>query len=421
MENVVGREHYQEMNDAGGACYCTKPFNKETINTEKPIIIYGASVYGELAFLALDALELKAHCFCDRSRKGRYLGIPIIEPNRLLDYKDANIIIASADFFGEIKQWLFEFGCTNVFDMSPLLQMNLQTRKMSNRAKEIYENRNIYINIVEQQHNEGVNLHRVRFVVSERCSLKCRDCSHLMQYYQNPEDVDIKCYITSFDRLLKCVDDIGDLCILGGEPFLNSEIHELISCYAPMSKIHSISVYTNGTVIPNEKNLIALQHDKVTVHISDYGHNRNRINTVAEYFSKYNLKFFIRAYDSWQQGGELKRRDYTDGYKQDIFSKCFERNCYTFLRGKLHRCPRSAHAMNLGAMPDVKDDYVDFTEKNDCADSDLREQIIALLHKPFIEACNYCDGMNNITQHIQPAIQTTMPLHYEQVSNFSIS
>lgn len=42
------------------------------------------------------------------------------------------------------------------------------------------------------EEKDAVILNSIDFIVTERCSLRCRDCSNLMQYYKNPVDEDMQ-------------------------------------------------------------------------------------------------------------------------------------------------------------------------------------------------------------------------------------
>ena len=83
----------------------TVSFGKKTYIENEPVIIYGASVYGELAYVLLKYGGWAVDFFCDKSRdRKQYFGIQVIAPEELDKLKSANIIIASADFFYEIKK-----------------------------------------------------------------------------------------------------------------------------------------------------------------------------------------------------------------------------------------------------------------------------------------------------------------------------
>lgn len=391
----------------------TISFSQSTYIENEPIIVYGASVYGELAYVALRQESLTPDYYCDKSKaRKEYFGIEVKSPEELDDFRNANIIIASADFFYEIKKELEEKGCCHLFDMAEMISKELPKEHLSNRALEMYANRQHYIDIVQNQSEDKLIFNRIQYVVTERCSLRCQDCSHLIQYYQHPQDIDLSKDKSSFELLLEHVDYIAELRILGGEPFMNRNMGQVIEWYHDSKKIQSISVYTNGTIIPSENIISALQKEKVKVHISNYKVNQDKIKNVAKVFDEYHIKYFIRAYDSWQDAGGVEFRNYSLEQKEAIFAECFERNGFTFLKGKLHRCPRVAHAMNLRAMPDVKEDYVELLNWNG-TEEELKEQLKNLQERSWLEGCNYCDGPNNHTQSIPAARQISKPIEYE--------
>ena len=389
----------------------TIPFNKENMKKEMPVIIYGASTYGEIAYAALKKIGINVCYYCDRFVKGEYLGVKVIEPKDLEGFINANIIIASRDYFYDIKNILVKIGCKNIYDMRDLLAIDLSDSRLSVRAMDMYVGRDSYIDVANNQSSEMINFPRIQFVITERCSLRCRDCISLMQYYEKPENVEIEDYIGSFDRLIRVVDNVSELRILGGEPYMNPDVYKVIERYVGLKKIATISVYTNGTIVPNEQNLRALENDKVILHISNYNHNEERVNKLIKEIKKYSIKYFVRNYDAWNDCGKLECKGYSVEEMKKVFSKCFERGCYSFFRGKLHVCPRSAHAMYLKAMPDIKDDYVDLME-NDISDIEIKKQLMNLTKKTYIEACNYCQGPDYSTPNIPAAIQINKPLSY---------
>ena len=394
----------------------TKPFRINNYVTDQKIIIYGASVYGELAYRGLEAIGITPDYFCDQSRERKvYCGIQVISPKQLaMQYKQANIIIASADFFFEIKEALYNFECTNLFDMRFLLEQKLSTQALSPRAQEMYANRQHYINIVNNQGESKVVFNRIQYVVTERCTLRCKDCSHLIPYYKKPENIDVQKHKKAFDLLLEQIDYLAELRILGGEPFLSPDIERLILDYCDNSKIEQISIYTNGTVIPDDNVLVALKRGKVKVHISNYIINEEKIQKLTYVFDQHGIKYFVRKYDSWQESGGVEYRGYTEEQLKEKFSNCFERNGYTFLRGRLYRCPRVAHAVNLQAIPDVKKDYIDLENWGDNA-IQLKKSIGDLQNKAWLDGCNYCEGPDNHIQSIPAALQCRGTIPYTRL------
>jgi organic radical activating enzyme len=382
-------------------------------NTNKEILIYGASVYGELAYRGLEVLNVKPICFVDRAFQGGslYMNTPVIKPQQLVNRRDAIILIASADFYYEILTFLEGMDCENIFDISELLKLEVPENKLSPRALEMYHARENYFSAVS---GTKLTIVHLGLCVTEKCSLKCKDCSFLMPYYQSPQNFDLDLYKTGIDRLLDTVDFIAELRLYGGEPFLNPDLYKIIKWYKYSEKIETISIYTNGTIIPDNQTLSSMETRKVKVHISDYKHNKSKFGRLCEALEPKNISYFIRKYSEWQEAGNLENRSYTDDQCEKIYNSCFATNCYSFVKGKFYVCPRAAHAANLGAIPDNPDDCIDFMDQNYTFD-ELREKLEYLMYsKRFIHACRYCNGLNNHIKGIEPAIQTKGLLTYRK-------
>ena len=103
---------------------------------------------------------------------------------------------------------------------------------------------------------------RIQYVITEKCTLRCKDCSHLIPYYREPENINIQKYKRAFNLLIEQIDYLAELRILGGEPFLSKDMEQLVLDYYMNPKIEQISVYTNGTVIPSDNVIKALKRGR---------------------------------------------------------------------------------------------------------------------------------------------------------------
>lgn len=385
-------------------------FTEKCLNDNQNIIIYGASVYGELTLKGLEKIGLKPMCFVDRARFGsKYFGYKVIHPEELKKYTRDCILIASADFYYEILNYLECIDCENIYDISYLLNQEMEMNDLSNRAKEMYNAKENYFKAVE---GTDLTIIHLGFCVSEKCSLKCRDCSFLMQYYKSPQNIDLEYYKNALDRFIDTIDFISEFRIYGGEPFLNPKMYRLIEWYQDCDKINNLSIYTNGTIIPDQHTLECMKHSKVKVHISDYEHNIDKVNKLVEVLKVEDIAYFIRKYDTWQQAGNLEYKNHSIEELEKIYSRCFATNCYSFLKGKFYACPRAAHAVNLGAMEEIADDMVDFNNESKTKE-ELQAELRDLMHKrKYIQACKYCNGLDNHVEGVKPAIQTREVLKY---------
>jgi len=77
--------------------------------------------------------------------------------------------------------------------------------------------------------DDKFHVSNVDIVITERCSLKCKDCANLMQYYARPNNSDHELLFRSVDKLMKCIDNLYEFRVLGGDPFMNKKMYEIIN------------------------------------------------------------------------------------------------------------------------------------------------------------------------------------------------
>ena len=96
------------------------------------------------------------------------------------------------------------------------------------------------------------------------------------------------------------------------------------------------------------------------------------------------------------------------------FDNCCNNELISILHGELYRCPFSANATNLKAIPKDESDIVNLNKPKN-KNSTLRDQIYNLCYnKEFLTACNYCNGRDYTTKWIKAAEQTKKPLDYKE-------
>lgn len=246
-------------------------------------------------------------------------------------------------------------------------------------------------------------------VITEFCTLKCRDCSNLMQYYQCPEQLDADEIIRDLVRVLECV-RVRELKILGGEPFVNQKV--LIKVLDFLSgeygdRVDTINIITNGTLVPREICLDAMKaNPKTVVTFSNYGKRSafqdKFIDCCKEMGIRYNV---LDESFYWLDFGRPVEYAEPDEFVKHQYKHCYNRkNCNTLFRGGFYTCPRQAHGIRLGLIPDDKDEYVDLNDPRYKERNALRNAILGVVRrKKPVRACRYC--LNGKYIHIPRGIQ----------------
>lgn len=383
----------------------TKSFDRNEYKVNKKIIVYGAGRYGELAYWGLKSLGFKVDFFVDKNRVGEnLLSVNILSPEELSNYCDEIILIASYNYFGEILEYVQNIGAKYVYDVLYLLMLDYDESVLSEYLKDEKHNYKKYQNVIENVAFDKLIINHCEIVVTECCSLKCRDCANLIQYYNNPMTLDEKEIIKTFGNFIETVDALLDLRILGGEPFLYNELDQIIVAFAKCSKIKRIAIYTNSTILPKDRVLRAMKNWGICVHMSNYGQTSSKVQELDKLLSDNGIEHYIHDYEEWHDVGNLDKRNYSQERLNNIFDNCIMGTCYTFYRGKFYLCPRSAHGERLGCFKNGEDEFVDFHGKFDINSKrlELRELIY---RRKYITACDYCNGSSVKSKAIPAAIQ----------------
>ncbi len=382
----------------------TDSFFIDQIPLYSEIIVYGAGRFGELAFFGLKELGVTPSFFVDRKLSGgSFLGVNVINPEDLRSHPDAAVLIASVSYFREMLGYLKSIGHVHIFDISELINLDYDDSVLSEYARNEKNGFNNYLDVIEHVSGDELVINHVDLVITECCTLKCRDCSNLMPFFNDPEIYDIEDVSICFDRFLHSIDCLLELRILGGEPFIHPGLGALIDRYAHHEKIRHIRVCTNSTVIPRDDVLRSLRNDSVSVHLSDYGTPRSRVEELVGIFRSRGIDYTVQVYDNWFDLGGIEKRGYDTDTLKALYDNCYMSRCLSFYRGRLYTCPRNGHGDRLGLFAVPDHEYVDF---NGMKSDDQRAHIIALLENlSYVTACDYCDGACPGSKQVHAAIQ----------------
>ena len=245
-------------------------------------------------------------------------------------------------------------------------------------------------------------------VITERCTLRCRDCSNLMQHYRKPEDPGVDEVIYSLKRLLSSM-RIEQLKILGGEPLIcQGALTKLLEFLGKDAggRIGHIDIITNGTLLPSEECLKAMRSNpKVRIFFSNYGSLSSKQEEFAGICSREGIRYEIADEEFWWDFGDLKERNENARRTGHRFAGCYSRRlCTTLYRGRLYVCPRQAHMTRLGIIPEDISGTVDISRPEYDDPAILRGAVYELIdRKEYISACRYCgcDSNTRIPRAIQ--------------------
>ena len=142
-----------------------------------------------------------------------------------------------------------------------------------------------------------------------------------------------------------------------------------------------------------------------------------KLNELIQILQLNKVAFYARKAQGWTDCAKIMRHYRSIEQQKEIFRSCCAKNTVTLSRGKLFRCPFSANADRLRAVPNHEDDYINIFQKSQ-GPMDIHEMKnrirTFLLGKDFLQVCDYCNGRSFGAPEIAPAVQTKVSLEYEK-------
>lgn len=244
------------------------------------------------------------------------------------------------------------------------------------------------------------------FVITERCSLRCRECSNLMQYYKAPVNFEVDELLEDLHLFLRYVSEINELRIIGGEPFMHPALARIINAVTAEKKIKKVSILSNGTIMPNEEQWKALENNKVILVYTDYGIKvSSRMEDILNVIEAKNINCNYKKSGNWQKCSRIAYYGRNEVQLRNVFEECCAKSLYTLLKGRVYCCPFLANAENLGVVSVGEDEVFDIRKYLD--DIPKGQEVIRELfyEKDFFYGCNFCPGRPFSGEQCPPAEQ----------------
>jgi MoaA/NifB/PqqE/SkfB family radical SAM enzyme len=203
------------------------------------------------------------------------------------------------------------------------------------------------------------------------------------------------------------MDEIYEFRVIGGEPFMNKEVHLIVEKLNSMENVHKVSIFTNATIVPKEHQWKAFENGKVRFFITEYLQSRN-LQPLIEQLERRKIAYVSEKANGWTECGALEKHNRTEEEQKKVFDACCAKNLATLADGRLYRCPFSANAFKLHAVPDYAEDYL-------LVSNTSRDSIRAFLRgRSYISSCDHCNGRSYGDKVIEAGIQTKTPLKYKR-------
>ena len=394
------------------------------LSKEDGVIVFGTGNCGAIAQLALKEANINVIALSDNNmhRWGTKIdGVEVIPPEKIKsDYGKLPVLIAVDLNFPYIRKQLNGLGITNVFDCDFVfskLDIDLKKCEQVTWSETRFKQKidlYMYSVLAHKNKDKTLRVDSIDLMLTEKCSLKCKDCANLMQLYAKPIDQDFDILIKSIDKFLNTVDHCREIRLLGGEPMMYKKVDLVAEHILKFKNFDQLKINTNGTIIPNEKKIKVFQDERVFFDISNYGKISRNVEGLVKLLEEKKIAHNAARVTEWQDVGKIVKTNRTEQLNKEIFGNCCINRGITLLHGKLYLCPFSANATNLKAIKYADEEILNI-------DMYSKEELIKKIHKlyfktDFLEACKSCNGRDHNVKRVEAALQASEPIKYEVVA-----
>jgi hypothetical protein len=391
------------------------------------LLLWGAGKLGSAVahVLLQKGRDFFAFVDSDENRCGEeFCGYPVISPDELLSrYADGGAVIVSTIFRRDIMPWLSEHGII-AFEAWPLLlEFDWSDYDYMN---ELYMARMVdyYFLVLIRD----FKLKKKYFVdtlivnITNKCSLRCEQCSVLIPFIENPCNFDKEETITDTFATINAIGHFRELSLFGGEPLLHPALAEFINIFSESNSFDVLSVITNGTIVPNNETVLAMRTDpRMLVRISDYGILSRKIKELVQLLSDNSIMFELIDYKYWYKRPDIGMFDAPEAELCHKFNCCMAGAFPCVSNGKIFLCKPAMTLCEMDVIPLHESNFLDLPSlaklPND-TNAAIYEYIAKMDRDDYyIDACRYCSGKasTELQDLVPPAVQAKGRLKLDRI------
>lgn len=373
------------------------------------IYIYGAGYVGEILGKEMLKRGFQNFAYIDKKQCHNILGKKVYTLQDIVKNTGINIVLGSREYMIEMYEEIqsLHMKTVNLFTASDLFASAIKDERNHVYGENLnYLSYRMKMLELYRYVNNGWSHNHLDVVITEKCTLKCEACSSLMPLYHNPGNCNQDIVFHAMDNLFASGCYIKELVLIGGETMLNQNlVADFYKKYRGNEHIGELVIFTNGTVLPNEYLLDTLKDaNDFWVFFSNYGDLSCNQKKAVEMFERNGIVSSVieekQLTDEnagiWIDYGYPKHYERSREANQKMYERCYDaKNCTAMINGKIYLCPRIAHGVNAGYIPQqLRRNYVDLIEGFETYD-ELREHCNRFFaDEVYPEACEYCDREN---------------------------
>lgn len=389
--------------------------------TRKPVVIFGAGRGGWYIMKVLEHFGVSITAFADNdsNKHGMYYDYSVHSAADVAGkYSDGDVFLGcfTPCTANAIREQLIGLKCQDIScDLESFLFVYLTVVA----ARECdFEALARSIQVLFKSYSEGANHYGytagkyfvspfVTSVITQKCTLRCRDCAQLIPYYESPAHYRLETIIRDIKSYASAFDVVPEISLHGGEPFLHPQIDRICYEVSRIPNIVFINFITNGTLLPSAATMKKLSACGADIHQSDYASLSMKQDIVLSACRDHNIYcdiLYTNPSKMWTRPGPFTQHSRSLEENTDIYKKCVSSKiCCQIMDGELHRCALSMHGSHQGVFPRCEADFVRLDAPNRTNDA-LKAEIRSFISPGrTLTVCDYCDPSNGV--EVPAAIQ----------------
>lgn len=248
-------------------------------------------------------------------------------------------------------------------------------------------------------HNKKqIHLIEAHSTITEKCSFNCKNCNMFMPYYKEPKDYSFEEYKQEIDTFFSVVDRVFVISLLGGEPFINPELKEIILYIHNnyKSKYGKLILISNASILPSSDLVKCLKECEVFISISDYTASipyTKRLNEFVAILKNNSVQYEMNKNDAWLDFGFPDKPNNLSNDKIREHMLCCGPLFRGFNNSRFYYCHVLWSAERCGLKKRLELDSMDL--RNITGENEKRELIDYSLGKMqggYLSLCKQCGG-----------------------------
>ncbi len=355
-------------------------------NSELEFWVWGAGTFG-ISFFELFDEEINISGFVDSNptkQNTTVNGVPIYAPEIL---KEKNVfVLVSAGWTKDIYGKLDEFGYVK---------------------GENYLHIDDFASLYYWYKYKKVYLSDIAYMITEKCSLKCKNCNAFVPMIKNPANVKADDILNHFEQFFQYVDNVNVLGIVGGDAMMHPQfadiLEELGKRYYPNKAAH-IEAYCNAVIIPNERVLAIMEKYDVFYRFSDYRpytQGKQKVEEVLQLLNEYNIRYDHVKFEQWCHCGYPQMSNGITGTNNliEFFDSCDRKSCHGLYDGYVLNCAMARNADRVNYCNLDASDCFDISYYDENRKIELIEYMLGYSQKGYLNYCKMCNGSFNVNNN----------------------